>query len=106
VSVRQATVAQVVRELAGQAGATPALVSLAWVLSRRSEGWNLIPLLGARSETQLRDNLGALNVQLGPEARRRLDEAAGFELGFPRSFLEDEEMRDLIHAEFRHVLDF
>ena len=106
VSVGQATVAQVVRELAGQAGATPAQVSLAWVLSRRSEGWNLIPLLGARSETQLRDNLGALNVQLGPEARRRLDEAAGFELGFPRSFLEDEEMLDLIHAEFRHVLDF
>jgi aryl-alcohol dehydrogenase-like predicted oxidoreductase len=106
VSARQANVAQVVRELAGQAGATPAQVSLAWVLSRRTEGWNLIPLLGARSETQLRDNLGALNVQLGPEARRRLDEAAGFELGFPRSFLEDEEMLDLIHAEFRHVLDF
>ena len=88
--------------MADELGVTPAQVAIAWV---RAQPWPLIPIVGARSETQLRENLGALEVELAPEQIERLDAASGFRLGFPREFLESEHVRGLIFGETFGLID-
>lgn len=61
---------QVLKEVAGETGATVNQVILKWMLDR-----NVIPLIAASSEEQLAENIGALDVQLSAEQMARLDSA-------------------------------
>jgi aryl-alcohol dehydrogenase-like predicted oxidoreductase len=100
---RPARVASVVREIADGRGATPAQVCIAWVLAQRRLA-NLIPILGARTATQLAENLASLDLTLGPESLARLEEAAAFQLGFPSTFLADDEVVQLIFGTTRELI--
>jgi aryl-alcohol dehydrogenase-like predicted oxidoreductase len=104
-SERVARTASVIAELARAHAATPAQVCLAWVLSRRGYGWNVLPILGARTAAQLSEDLMALEVQLDDASLRQLDDATPFKLGFPRSFLEDPEVIELIFGRSRPLID-
>ncbi len=53
-----------------EVGATPAQVSLAWLLAK-GEDWSPIP--GTIRIDHLEENLGALEITLPPDAMRRLD---------------------------------
>ena len=89
--------------VAEELDATPAQVAIAWV---RAQPWQLVPIVGARSETQLRENLGALEVELSTRARRAARrDASGFRLGFPREFLESEHVRGLIFGDTFELID-
>jgi hypothetical protein len=44
-------------------------------------------MIGARTVAQLRDNLGALEVQLDDDHLARLDAATRVDLGYPHDFL-------------------
>lgn len=79
-----ADVVHLVVEIAREGGWTPAQVALAWLRSRPGV---VIPIVGARTETQLRDNLGSLGVTLDAEQLRRLDDASAPSLGFPHDLL-------------------
>jgi aryl-alcohol dehydrogenase-like predicted oxidoreductase len=85
-------------------GRTPAQVAINWVRQGQAKGL-VIPILGARSLEQLQDNLGALDFELTPEQLAELDQVANFQPGFPRSFLEDDEVRHLIHGETFGLVD-
>ncbi len=63
---------------------TPSQVAIAWV--RQGEG-NIIPLVGARTEAQLQENLEALRVTLDSAVLQRLDAASAIEPGFPHDML-------------------
>lgn len=78
-------VAQVVRSVADELGATPAQAALAWIRQRSPA---VLPMIGARTTEQLVDNLGCLDVSLAPEQLRRLTAATGFAPGFPTEFIE------------------
>lgn len=71
-------IAQAVGAVAEELGVPTAQVALAWL---RAHG-GVIPILGARTATQLESNLGALDVELGPDQLRRLDEVSRIPLGF------------------------
>lgn len=60
--------------------ASPAEVALAWLLGR--EGVTSV-ILGARTEAQLRRNLGAADLKLSPEDRKRLDAVSLPRLSYP-----------------------
>ena len=60
------TVVDKVTEIAGEQGATPSQVSLAWLLSKKN-----IVLLGAKTMEQLRENIASLDVNL---TKLQLDE--------------------------------
>jgi pyridoxine 4-dehydrogenase len=60
------------REVATQTGRSPAQVALNWCLQKET-----IPIPGARSLTQARENLGALDWDLPAAAVLELDQAAG-----------------------------
>ena len=102
-SERATRAAAAIAEVARETEATPAQVSIAWALARRP-GVNLIPILGARTASQLEQNLAALNVTLSPEMLQRLDDCSGFQVGFPRSFLADEDVVGLIFGETRDLI--
>lgn len=84
---RNLAIAEAVREVAAELGRTPSQVALAWSRQPRPGAPVIIPIVGARTEAQLRDNLGALTLELPPEAVARLDAASRIELGFPHDFL-------------------
>ncbi|MEV4096657.1 aldo/keto reductase [Streptosporangium saharense] len=81
---RGLAIADVVRDVAAGRGATPAQVALAWTLLDPAV---TAPIVGARTLTQLEDNLGALELRLTEDEVTALDEAGAVDLGFPHTFL-------------------
>ena len=71
--------------VAKELGASPAAVSLAWLL-RKPAVTSVI--FGARSIEQLEDNLAAAELELPDEALVALDEASAEPLGYPYEFME------------------
>jgi aryl-alcohol dehydrogenase-like predicted oxidoreductase len=66
--------------IAQETGKTNAQIALNWVLHRPSVATVII---GARNETQLRQNLGAVGWKLAPEQVARLDKASTVTLPYP-----------------------
>jgi aryl-alcohol dehydrogenase-like predicted oxidoreductase len=67
-------------EIAGETGKTIPQIALNWLL-RRPTVSNVI--IGARDETQLRDNLGAVGWELTPAQVARLDKASAVTPAYP-----------------------
>ena len=59
-------------------------MALAWTLLNDSV---TAPIIGARTLSQLEDNLGALELELPDDARARLEQASTVRLGFPHEVL-------------------
>ena len=69
-------IVELVNQVAAHAGATPAQVALAWLLSRSE---HLVPIPGTRMLHRLQENLAAAELTLSDDALARLDHAtAGF----------------------------
>jgi aryl-alcohol dehydrogenase-like predicted oxidoreductase len=83
-SERGLDIADVVRKVADDIGATPSQVALAWTLHNPAV---TAPIIGARTPAQLADNLGALEVAIPDDALASLEEASAIQLGFPHEFL-------------------
>ncbi|GLY83066.1 aldo/keto reductase [Actinoallomurus iriomotensis] len=66
------------REVAADAGATVNQVVLAWLMGGDVP---MIPLVGASSVAQLEESLAAVDLELTPGRRARLDAAGGSEAG-------------------------
>jgi aryl-alcohol dehydrogenase-like predicted oxidoreductase len=77
-------VLDVLAGVARQRDTTPARAAIAWVLSRPGV---TSPILGARTEAQLDDNLEAIDVKLAPEDIAALDMVTKPALNFPTAFL-------------------
>ena len=92
-SERIKTIAAVLLELADETTHTPSQIAINWV---RQRPFPMIPILGARSAAQLRDNLGFLDFELTAEQIERLNAASPIDLGFPHSFLSSTHVRGLI----------
>ena len=95
-------IAREVIAVADELGATPSQVATAWV---RAQPWPLVPIVGARSEAQMRENLGALELELADEQVERLEAASGFKVGFARDFLESDHVRGLIFGDTFDLID-
>lgn len=97
-TARDHAVARAVQEAAGELGATPAQVAIAWTRARSAA---VHPIVGANGLKQLIDNLGAADLVLPEEAVRRLESAAEFEIGFPGDFLAECEADPWVFGEKR-----
>jgi aryl-alcohol dehydrogenase-like predicted oxidoreductase len=92
-SQRNLRIAGEVQAVAGDLGVSPARVALAWLRSR-----GVIPILGARKLSQFQDNLACLDVTLGANHLRRLDEVSAVSLGYPADFLRRPGVHDFLHG--------
>jgi len=84
-SDRNLAIADTVNQIAADRGATSAQVAIAWVLAQQARA-SVIPIVGARTQSQIADNLGALDVELTADEVDRLDKVSRVELGFPHDF--------------------
>lgn len=80
-------IVDIVMEIAAEVGRSPAQVAYNWVRQRQEKAL-MIPILGARSAEQLKDNLKILEWELSTEQLDRLEEISKIELGFPHGFLD------------------
>ena len=88
--------------MAQDIGRTPSQIAINWVRQQRG---NFIPILGARTEAQINDNLGVLDFELSAEQIAVLNQLADFQLGFPMSFLTNDHVRGLIFGETFALID-
>jgi aryl-alcohol dehydrogenase-like predicted oxidoreductase len=62
-----------VRTIAGEAGATPAQIALAWVLAQAGDHADIAPIPGTKRVSRLEENVAADAVELTDDQLRRLD---------------------------------
>jgi aryl-alcohol dehydrogenase-like predicted oxidoreductase len=98
-----------VTKVAQEIGRTPSQVVINWVRQQTRSGPHpapiMIPILGARTEAQIKDNLGVLDFALTDDQMERLTALSPIKLGFPHDFLSDEEVRGLIFGDTYAQLD-
>ena len=61
---------EALQTLAAEKGATPSQLAIAWVLAKAPA---IVPLIGARTRTQLAESLGALQVPITPDDVRQIE---------------------------------
>jgi aryl-alcohol dehydrogenase-like predicted oxidoreductase len=74
-----------VRAVASEVGATPAAVSLAWLLAKPQVS---SVIFGARTIEQLETNLAGADLELSAKHVATLDQASAVELGYPYGFIQ------------------
>ena len=92
---RKLKIAGEVVKLAEKIGKPPSQVAINWV---RQQPGVIIPILGARSEKHLNDNLACLDFELTSEQLNQLNEASKIDLGFPHEFLKKDAIRNIIFS--------
>lgn len=78
--------------IADEIGCSPSQVAINWV---RQQPGVIIPIIGAKTEVQLKDNLDCLNFNLSEEQMKRLSEVSKIDLGFPHTFLSSDNIRNI-----------
>ena len=90
---RDLKIAETVLEIAREIGKSPAQVALNWLRNRPN---SVIPIIGARRLSQLRDNLACVDFNLTGEQLQRLDNISAISLGFPHELLASQFVRDIL----------
>jgi len=93
----------IVEEVVGVAeelACTPAQVALNWV---RCKG--CIPIFGARTVRQVRENMTCIEYEMSDEHLRRLDEVSRIHLGYPHAFLASGMVKNFIYGGFHDRID-
>ncbi|MFT0858704.1 aldo/keto reductase [Ancylobacter sp. G4_0304] len=90
---RSIDIAQEVRAVADEVGATPSQIALAWTLANPAV---VSPIMGARTLAQAQENLGALDVALSADQLARLNRVSEPDPIFPARFVERPLIQQLI----------
>ena len=85
-SEKSLNIVKEVQKISLEIGKPMSQVAINWV--RQSQKAQMIPILGARSARQLKDNLGVLDWKLSDDQYQRLDKVSAIDLGFPHGFLD------------------
>jgi aryl-alcohol dehydrogenase-like predicted oxidoreductase len=95
VTERNLDIVDVLKEVAAEAGCTPAQAGLAWLLRNPDV---TAPIVGARTPAQLEDNLAALAVELTAAQVARLDAVSAIEPGHPHALLAGDHIRNVMRG--------
>ena len=102
ITERKRTISAAVVKVAEAIGKTPAQVALAWL--RRQPGV-MIPIIGARRLSQLKDNMACVEVTLAEAHLQQLNEVSRIELGFPHDFVANEMVKNFAYGGMRELID-
>jgi aryl-alcohol dehydrogenase-like predicted oxidoreductase len=89
VNERNISIATEVQAIAKEITKTPSQVALNWVRQQLKDKAVIIPIIGARTEAQIKDNLGCLDFELTSDQLKRLEEKSKIQLGFPHDFMSE-----------------
>jgi aryl-alcohol dehydrogenase-like predicted oxidoreductase len=93
-SDRNLNIGDTVVEVAKKVGRSPAQVAIAWLRQRK----NIIPILGARTLPQFKDNMACLDLTLDAKMLEQLEAVSKVDLGFPTTFLNRPQLLDIFHG--------
>ena len=79
--------------VAGSIGATPSQGALAWLLQQPGRP---LPVIGARTLDQLKENLGCLDLTLDAAQLAQLADASAIEPGFPNRLYKNARLRNML----------
>jgi aryl-alcohol dehydrogenase-like predicted oxidoreductase len=92
VNERNISIATEVQAISKEINKTPSQIALNWIRQQQQivkDKGVIIPIIGARTETQIKDNLGCLDFELTEGHLKRLDEKSKIQLGFPHDFISE-----------------
>ncbi|MGB5896154.1 MAG: aldo/keto reductase [Ignavibacteriaceae bacterium] len=89
-------------KVAEELGKTPSQLALNWV---RQQPGVMIPIIGAKTEKQLKYNLECLNFSLNEKHMNQLSEVSKIDMGFPHDFLTSETIVDIIYGGTKDKID-
>jgi len=96
---RNLLIAEEVSKVAKEIKCSAAQVAINWIRQQKlPRGSKIIPIIGARSIPQVKDNLGCLKFESSNEQLQRLNYVSKIELGFPHDFLAAEYIKDIIYG--------
>lgn len=99
---RKRAICAAVVEVAAAIGKTSAQVALNWLC--RQPGV-MIPIIGARRLSQLKDNLGSIEFTLDNENLKELEAVSRIEMGFPHDFFANEMVQNFSFGGMRDRID-
>ena len=102
INERKRSISDAVVEVAEAIGKTPAQVALSWL--QRQPGV-VIPIIGARRLSQLKDNMACVEFDLDDEHRHKLNDISRIELGFPHDFFANEMVQNFAFGGMRDSID-
>jgi diketogulonate reductase-like aldo/keto reductase len=89
-------------EVAETIGKTPSQVALNWL---RQQPGVVIPIIGARRLSQLKDDMACVEFTLEEEHLQKLHEVSRIELGFPHDFFANELVQNFAFGGMRNLID-
>ena len=95
-------IAEAVIKISEEVGCSPSQVAINWV---RQQPGIILPIVGAKTEAQLKDNIDCLKFSLNNEQIAKLNEASKIDLGFPHNFLSSDNIRDLVFGGTYNKID-
>ena len=95
INEKNLSIASEVINVSKEIDCTPSQVALNWV---RQQPGVIIPIVGAKTEDQLNENVESLKYSLNEEQLNRLNELTKIDLGFPHTFLSGDYIRTLIYG--------
>ncbi len=99
---RSEFIAKEVKVIANECGRSSSQVALAWLRQRNIP---IIPIIGARTKSQLKDNLSCLDLSLTKEQLLKLDEVSKIELGFPNELYTKEMVTTFVYGGLKEQID-
>jgi aryl-alcohol dehydrogenase-like predicted oxidoreductase len=99
---RKQAISAVVVEVAETIGKTPSQVALNWL---RQQPGVVIPIIGARRLSQLKDDMACVEFTLEEEHLQKLHEVSRIELGFPHDFFANELVQNFAFGGMRDLID-
>lgn len=99
---RNLNITREVVSIADEIGCTAPQVALAWIMKKSRV---YFPIVGARNEAQLIDNIAAVEVKLSDEHVMKLDHSSAFEPHFPHNFLSREATKRNLFGDRFNELD-
>ena len=102
ITERKRAISRTVVEVAAAVGKSPAQVALNWLC--RQPGV-MIPIIGARRISQLKDNLACTEFSLDDEHLQKLDAVSRIELGFPHDFFTNQMVMNFVYGGMRDRID-
>jgi aryl-alcohol dehydrogenase-like predicted oxidoreductase len=109
---RNISIADEVAKIASELERTPSQVALNWVRQRGQQQQQqeqrqpvIIPIIGARTYSQVKDNLGCLDFKLKSEYMQRLNYISKIPLGFPYEFMNSDLVRGFIYGKTFPLID-
>ena len=91
-SDRNLTIAKTVDRIAEQTGYSASQIALNWLVDQ-----GVIPIIGARKVSHIKDNLACTGIKLSDEQISELNKASQIELGFPHDFVKSDMVRNFVY---------